>query len=64
MEKPTVMTKTELARLCSVSKNTIGYWCNDLYYADLVNFGYRKTQKVFTPKQWHFLLDILIVIGD
>jgi hypothetical protein len=49
------MSKSNLARLCGVSKNTVGYWCNVLYLVELQKLGYNKNQKVLTPAQWNFM---------
>ena len=59
MERST-LTKSELATLCEVSTGKVRQWCNVDYYDDLVELGYRKYQKVFTPQQTAYLRKHLI----
>lgn len=53
-KKPT-LSKSELADVCGVSISKVRQWCNVDYYAELVQLGYSKTQKIFTPRQTQFL---------
>jgi len=55
------MSKAHLAELCNVSPATIRRWCNQLYYEELKSLGYYRTQRLFTPRQWHWILDRLVV---
>ena len=58
------MSKAHLAELLNVSASTLRRWLNVLYYAELEKLGYRKNQKLFTPRQWCWLLDKLVVTDD
>lgn len=62
--KPEPMTKSRLAALCCVTTRTVQTWCNRIYFEKLQEMGYYKTQKTFTPKQWHFLTDQLVLTED
>jgi hypothetical protein len=55
------LSKSALAEKCCVHTNTIGRWLNNIYYEDLKKLGYRKNQKILTPKQWNFITDTLVV---
>lgn len=48
-------TKKRLAQLCGVSRTTLPRWLVPLL-PELIEMGYSKTQKVFTPKQWNFII--------
>ena len=54
MENPT-LTKSELAEKCKVGISKVQRWCNVDYYDELVKLGYKKTQRIFTPRQTQFL---------
>jgi hypothetical protein len=54
------ISKSELAELCGVSKSKVTEWCNVDFFAELQKIGYKKNQKIFTPKQSKFLLDNLV----
>jgi len=49
------LTKTEMARLCGVTTETLRTWLNVRYYSDLEKLGYTKNQKVLLPRQVEYL---------
>jgi hypothetical protein len=59
MERHT-LTKSELAQLCEVSTGKVRQWCNVDFYDELVKLGYKKYQKIFTPRQTEFLKQHLV----
>jgi predicted transcriptional regulator len=54
------ISKAELADMCGVSQAKVKQWCNVDFYDELRKIGYKKNQKIFTPKQTKFLLDNLV----
>jgi len=60
MNKEKNISKAELADLCGVSISKVRNWCNNDFYNELKKLGYKKNQKIFTPKQSKFLLDNLV----
>ncbi len=49
--------KNEVARSLKVSARTLRYWLNDRYFIELSKLGYKKTDKILTPKQLNYLHD-------
>ncbi len=49
------ISKQELADLIGVSRATLMIWINRLYLEDLLKLGYKKRQRLFTPKQTSLL---------
>jgi|GEM_PF-2080757 len=44
------ISKSELASAMSISQSTLRYYLNVLWYSDLKNEGYYKSQKILSPK--------------
>jgi hypothetical protein len=59
MSRIITLSKSELARLCNVSTQTIGTWCNKRYFEDLKKLGYNKNQRILLPEQLKFLIGTL-----
>lgn len=59
--KKNKMTKAHLAYICDVSPSTVRYWCNNLYLSELSELGYNRNQKVFTPRQWGWITEKLVI---
>lgn len=55
MNPTSTMSKAELAAICRVSVDKVAQWCNVDYFAELEKLGYKKRQKIFTPRQAQFL---------
>lgn len=58
------MSKSEFANRCGVSRNRAAVWFNSDFFSELSKLGYKKTQKVFTPRQTSFLIANIIEFDD
>lgn len=58
------MSKAHLAELLNVSPSTLRRWLNKLYLAELEQLGYTRKQQLFTPRQWCWLVDKLVITDD
>ena len=58
--KKYTLSKSELAHICNVSIGTVRRWCNVDFFDELAKLGYRKQQKIFTPRQTEFLKQNII----
>lgn len=53
-------SKSYLCQKCGISPATLRRWLA-LWSKELTAIGYTKNQKVFTPKQWRFVIGVLDV---
>ncbi len=51
------LTKKQVARLLAVSPGTLRSWLNIKYYDQIYQFGYRKTNRILTPKVLNYLAE-------
>jgi hypothetical protein len=51
------LTKKELASLMKISSSTLQHQLNRLWYDELKKAGYKKRQKILTPKQISIIVD-------
>ena len=47
--------KYKLAEKLEVSRRTLAYWINTMYYDHMLTIGYKKHQKYLTPEQLKYL---------
>ena len=47
--------KYQLADKLEISRRTLAYWLNTMYFDELVKIGYKKHQKYLTPEHQKFL---------
>ncbi|MGD9930146.1 MAG: hypothetical protein AB7U05_09010 [Mangrovibacterium sp.] len=60
-EKKVGMLKHEFAQLAEIPFRTLSRYLNELYYDELREMDYTKTQKYLTKKQIEFLKNKLVI---
>jgi hypothetical protein len=59
-----LLSKKELRIKSGLSDATFRRYLNVRYLDELAVLGYRKTQKILTPEQYHFLIDRLVIVDE
>lgn len=60
MGSKNTLTKSELADICECSPSKIRKLCNVDFFSELELLGYKKHQRIFTPRQTEFLKQNII----
>ncbi len=56
-----IITKKELALQLGVSPSTLRRWLNELYFKELSESGYDKTDRILKPRVLQWLREHLVV---
>jgi hypothetical protein len=59
-----LVSKKELRIKSGLSATAFRYYLNVRYIDELAAMGYRKTQKIFSPAQYRFLVDKLVIVDE
>ena len=54
-------SKAHLAELCGVCSETLRKYIEP-FVPELEQMGYNRNQRVFTPKQWGFLMVLMLMV--
>lgn len=54
------VSKADFAEMCNTTTKQVARWCNEDYFSELEKMGYKKRQKLFTPRQFSFLSQNII----
>lgn len=59
-----LVSKKELRIKSGLSEAAFRQYLNVRYLDELAAMGYRKTQKILSPAQYHFLIHQLVIVDE